>query len=49
MKDQGVQEAVLYTGKNNFPAQRIYQALGFQEIGKYGLLLFSNPLDLSYF
>ena len=36
----GVREAVLFTGDTNLAAQRAYVAIGFREIGTYGLVLF---------
>lgn len=38
---EGVERAVLFTGENNRPAQRAYEALGFRPIGDYGLVFFS--------
>ncbi len=46
---RGVQRAILFTGEKNVPAQRAYRALGFEEVGSYGLLLFAQeqrPLRL---
>lgn len=37
---QGVTRAVLFTSEDNHPAQRAYEALGFQVVGDYGLLGF---------
>jgi predicted GNAT family acetyltransferase len=34
-----VPKAVLFTAENNLAAQRAYRALGFREVGTYGLLL----------
>ena len=36
----GVRRAVLFTGDDNVAARRAYGAIGFREIGDYGLLLF---------
>jgi RimJ/RimL family protein N-acetyltransferase len=38
-RSAGVRLAVLFTGEDNVPAQRAYEALGFQHIGHYRLLL----------
>jgi ribosomal protein S18 acetylase RimI-like enzyme len=35
----GVGSAVLYTPVDNLPAQRAYRALGFEEVGDYGIIL----------
>lgn len=40
----GVTRAILFTGDTNFPAQKAYQALGFQRVGDYRLLLFRTPV-----
>jgi GNAT superfamily N-acetyltransferase len=34
----GVARAVLFTGRDNLPAQRAYEAIGFHRIGDYGLV-----------
>ncbi|MCP4427594.1 MAG: GNAT family N-acetyltransferase [Chloroflexi bacterium] len=36
---EGVQTAVLFTGEENIPAQKAYEALGFRHIGDYRILL----------
>jgi RimJ/RimL family protein N-acetyltransferase len=36
---EGATTAILFTGVDNIPAQRAYQALGFRRIGDYRLLL----------
>jgi predicted GNAT family acetyltransferase len=38
---EGVTTGVLFTGSDNVPAQRAYEALGFRHIGAYGLVLLS--------
>ncbi len=45
----GVREpqAILFTGADNIPAQRAYEALGFRRIGDYYILLFKRPLQAS--
>ncbi len=35
VKAEGVQTAILFTGEDNIPAQKAYEALGFQHIGDY--------------
>ena len=37
----GVTRATLFTGEWNTPAQKAYEALGFQRIGDYGLVYFA--------
>jgi GNAT superfamily N-acetyltransferase len=37
----GVRRAVLFTGRDNAPARRAYEALGFRIVGDYGLILFA--------
>ncbi len=39
-KDAGVRDAVLFTGRDNAPAQAAYRALGFERVGDYGMTLF---------
>ena len=41
---EGVGTAILFTGEENVPAQRAYEALGFRCIGNYRLVLFSEPV-----
>ena len=36
-RDNSVNQAILFTGEDNIPAQRAYSALGFEHIGAYGL------------
>jgi GNAT superfamily N-acetyltransferase len=38
-RDDGVATATLFTEEDNPPAQHAYRALGFEEIGDYGLML----------
>ena len=38
-RDEGVETAVLFTDENNIPAQKAYEALGFEHIGNYRILL----------
>jgi predicted GNAT family acetyltransferase len=48
-RDEGSQTAVLFTPMENHPAQRAYRALGFEEVGDFGLILFAqeHPLGAS--
>jgi predicted GNAT family acetyltransferase len=39
-RDEGATRALLFTGEDNRPAQRAYEALGFRAIGDYGLMRF---------
>lgn len=39
---EGVQQAILFTPEENLPAQKAYEAIGFREVGDYGLLLFKT-------
>lgn len=43
---EGVDEAILFTDEGNVPAQRAYEALGFEGVGDYRLLFFKEPLAL---
>jgi predicted GNAT family acetyltransferase len=36
---QGMTRSVLFTGRDNLAAQRCYRALGFSEVGEYGVVL----------
>lgn len=36
----GVARSVLFTGPDNVPAQTAYRALGYEDVGDYGLVLF---------
>jgi len=40
---RGAELGVLYTGKQNAPAQRAYRALGFQPCGDVTMLVFAEP------
>ncbi|MEJ2207830.1 MAG: GNAT family N-acetyltransferase [Anaerolineae bacterium] len=40
---EGATRGVLFTGKENVPAQRAYEALGFRRVGDYRLLLLRPP------
>lgn len=39
----GVTKAILFTGDDNIPAQKAYQALGFRHIGDYRLFILHTP------
>lgn len=45
-RQEGVEEAILFTDEANVPAQRAYEALGFEEVGGYRLLFLKEPLAL---
>jgi uncharacterized protein len=38
-RNEGAEQAILFTGKTNFPAQKAYLALGFRLIGDYRIML----------
>jgi predicted GNAT family acetyltransferase len=40
---EGVEKAILFTGDYNIAAQKVYTALGFLPVGKYGLVLLQSP------
>jgi predicted GNAT family acetyltransferase len=40
---EGARWGILFTGKENVPAQRAYKALGFRRVGDYRLLLLRPP------
>jgi predicted GNAT family acetyltransferase len=42
---EGAEAAILFTGMGNIPAQKAYEALGFQPIGSYRLVLLKTPLE----
>jgi ribosomal protein S18 acetylase RimI-like enzyme len=44
-RDEGVTTSILFTGRENVPAQKAYEALGFREIGSYRILLLREPLS----
>ena len=44
-RDEGASSAVLFTGIDNYPAQKAYEALGFEHIGDYRILLLKRPFD----
>lgn len=42
VRPAGVTRAVLFTGDDNAPARRAYAAIGFRQVGDYGLVLFAG-------
>ena len=44
-RNEGVQTGILFTGIENYPAQKAYTALGFNHIGDYRILLLKRPFD----
>jgi RimJ/RimL family protein N-acetyltransferase len=42
-RDRGVARSILFTGADNHAAQAAYRALGYERVGEYGLVLFSEP------
>ena len=45
-KSRGVVRSILFTEKENVSAQRAYVSLGYERIGEYGLVRFSEPQAL---
>ena len=45
-REDGVANAILFTGDGNLAAQTAYLALGFQQVGSYCLLLLRQPIRL---
>jgi RimJ/RimL family protein N-acetyltransferase len=43
----GVSKAILFTGKDNVPAQHAYQALNFRPVGTYRIVLLRFPRNLA--
>jgi ribosomal protein S18 acetylase RimI-like enzyme len=43
---EGVRRSVLFTEENNTSARRAYEALGYRNVGDYGLTLFAAPIDV---
>jgi ribosomal protein S18 acetylase RimI-like enzyme len=41
-RKQGATTGVLFTGQNNHPARKAYEALGFRRIGDYGIITFRD-------
>lgn len=42
---EGVETAILFTGLENIPAQKAYDALGFRCVGTYRMVLLDPPLN----
>jgi RimJ/RimL family protein N-acetyltransferase len=42
-RNQGVRRAILFTDRDNEPARRAYEALGFTVVGNYSIVLFDTP------
>jgi uncharacterized protein len=40
----GIERAVLFTATDNLAAQRAYEALGFEQVGRYGLVFFETAV-----
>lgn len=40
-RDRGVRRSVLFTQHDNHPAKSAYRALGYQQVGDYGIVLFA--------
>ena len=45
-RNEGVEQAILFTDEQNVSAQRAYEALGFRAIGRYRLAILRDPVDL---
>ena len=43
-RERGVEHCVLFTAIENIPAQHAYEAIGFQRIGEFRLLVFNRPV-----
>jgi predicted GNAT family acetyltransferase len=43
-RSEGAQTAILFTGKENLPAQRAYAALGFRHVGEFRLVLLKTSI-----
>ncbi len=44
---EGATKGVLFTGEDNIPAQKAYEALGFRHVGDYRILLLRSPISCS--
>lgn len=44
-QQEGAEIAVLFTGEENIPAQKAYEALGFEHLGDYCLLNLHSPME----
>ncbi len=45
-RSEGASIAILFTGEENYPARKAYEALGFQRIGDYRILILKSPVEL---
>lgn len=45
-RNEGVKQAILFTDEDNIPAQRAYEPLGFEAIGRYRLAILRDPVDI---
>jgi predicted GNAT family acetyltransferase len=43
-RGEGVSRGILFTGHDNAPARKAYEAIGFEVTGEFGLLLFDPRL-----
>ncbi len=41
-RERGIEKAILFTGYENIAAQRAYIALGFEQIGDYGMMILGD-------
>jgi predicted GNAT family acetyltransferase len=41
---EGASQAILFTGRENLPAQRAYEALGFEAVGDYRIVILRDPI-----
>ena len=44
VQEEGAHTAILFTGEENIPAQKAYEALGFRHIGDYRITLLKEAL-----
>ena len=42
---EGAKTGILFTGEDNIPAQKAYEALGFRHIGDYRIMLLRSPFE----
>ena len=42
-REKGVRRAILFTDETNWPARRAYEAIGFDLVGDFGLVLLAHP------
>ncbi len=46
-RGEGVPRSILFTDRDNVGARRAYEALGYREVGDYGIVLFAAPMTVS--